>query len=394
MLECTIEEPLQSAEKLTASLDAITGQEQVKIVAQERIATIRPAPHFHHQGWSIGASVSIGKDGKINPGFTPSFTEDGRRISATISEDLFTGFEAIIDKLTETFREIDTKDGMPIDSKPGAEQSNPSGPKTTSSEAQKEAIIETQKKELTVLATKTASDIIDKSSELKPAQKAKLKEALNRDISLLVKGDSATRDKYYKLQAYIKNQQAHNEKTFGTKVLDALDTINPLNLIFGGRQSHASTIPVDPALVASIAPLIGGIAITVLAEVLTPLAVIALGVYSMNQALSSPETQARLDKLLNPDGNALANDVTDKSGSKPLTKPMPDVLGTPDGPDFDSNEHLRKTNPEKAESEVWNGLKPYRGRIRTNGLRGISKDFTNGIERIRILRCTMVMADI
>jgi hypothetical protein len=108
-----------TAEKITASLDAITGHEQLRVLAKEKIVTDRPAPKFHHQGWSIGASVCIGKDGKINPSITPSFTEDGRRISAVVSADLFRGLNAIANTVTGNYaqQEKELKDTLGKSSK-------------------------------------------------------------------------------------------------------------------------------------------------------------------------------------------------------------------------------------------------------------------------------------
>ena len=93
-----------TAEKITASLDAITG----KVNADEFIETQRPTSSKSESACSIGASFSVGKDGVPNPGLTFSHQEDDVRISAIIFADLFEGLKAISEWLDEKFYDEET----------------------------------------------------------------------------------------------------------------------------------------------------------------------------------------------------------------------------------------------------------------------------------------------
>jgi hypothetical protein len=173
-----------TAEKITASLDAITGQEQLQVLAKERIVTDRPAPKFHHQAWSIGASVSIGKDGKFNPSITPSFTEDGRRISAVISADLFRGLNAIANTVTGNYAQ--------------------------------------QEKELKDTLGKSSKGqidgFIDGRDYLTNNQKRSIKEEGHNDLNGAINEDSSVNNKGYKLQNDAKNEGAKAEPSLASRI--------------------------------------------------------------------------------------------------------------------------------------------------------------------------------
>ena len=83
---------------------------------------------------------------------------------------------------------------------------------------------------------------------------------------------------------------------------------------------------------------------------------------------------SQLDEFYKSSGTVL-----DKPKQKVKIKDQSGMTSSPFGlePDDDPNgdEDGRKINPEKSESKAWKELKPYRGKIRTNGLKGSKRQY-------------------
>ena len=155
------------AEKVTASLNQVTGSEDLKLFTEQRIITNRPKSSLHHQAWSLTGSVGIGLDGKINPSIIPMFEQDGARTSAIISTDLLEGLSTIHDWLDKIFNQPETT--------PNIKQifNDPSDKiKSTQSEDDKQKLKDEQRKRIEKLDAEImegpkAKEYLDQNNEAK-----------------------------------------------------------------------------------------------------------------------------------------------------------------------------------------------------------------------------------